>query len=126
MRTKLLACTVLAALAAAAPAAADVAYTPATTIPTSTITPSDVATADFNNDGFADIASANCGDRCTATNTGAIGDVGMFFTSGTGTFAAAPSTPLTPPAGMEGPDVMTPADFNDDGRTDLAVFYNKT
>ena len=116
----------LVSLACADVAGADVAFTAATTIPTSTITPSDLVTADFNNDGNADLASANCGDRCSGTNTGAIGDVGVFFGNGTGGFTAAPNTPLTPPTGMEGPHPLTVADFDDNGRTDLAVFWTLT
>jgi FG-GAP-like repeat/Collagen triple helix repeat (20 copies) len=124
--TRALPCSALLALCCAAPAGAGVAFTPATTLPTSTITPSELVTADFNNDGIADLASADCGDVCSGSNTGATGTVTVQFGNGTGGFAPAPGTPLTPPAGMQGPDIITAADFNDDGRVDLAVFYNLT
>src|SRR3954470_4677555 len=113
-------------LLVAAPASADVAFSTATTLATSTTNPSQLVTADFNNDGLADLASADCGDRCGNVPPGGIGSVSVLLGNGSGGFSAAPGTPLLPPAGMEGPDVLAAGDFDDNGRPDLAVLYNLT
>src|SRR3954454_5582877 len=112
-------------LLVAAPASADVAFSTATTLATSTTNPSELVTADFNNDGLADLASADCGDVCGGS-VGATGQVTVLHGNGAGAFSTAPGTPLLPPAGMQGPDILTAADFDDNGRTDLAAFYNLT
>src|SRR4051794_12988689 len=120
-----LACAAFLFLLVAAPASADVAFSTATTLATSTTNPSELVTADFNNDGLADLASADCGDVCGGS-VGATGQVTVLHGNGTGGFSTAPGTPLTPPSGMQSPDILTAADFDDNGRTDLAVFYNLT
>jgi hypothetical protein len=88
--------------------------------------PQPAVTADFNNDGFPDVASADCGDRCGNVPPGGIGSASVLLGNGTGGFSAAPGTPLLPPTGMEGPDVLATGDFDDNGRADLAVLYNLT
>src|SRR3954469_12962045 len=115
----------LASLACADAAGADVAFTAATTLPTSTTNPSELVTADFNNDGFSDLASADCGDVCGGS-FGSTGQVKVLHGNGAGAFSTAPGTPLLPPAGMQSPDILTAADFDDNGRTDLAALYNLT
>src|SRR4051794_33657489 len=120
-----LACAALLFLLVAAPASADVAFSTATTLATSTTNPSELVTADFNNDGFADLASADCGDVCGGS-VGATGQVTVLHGNGAGAFSTAPGTPLLPPSGMQSPDILTAADFDDNGRTDLAALYNLT
>src|SRR3954471_12004295 len=120
-----LACAAFLFLLVAAPASADVAFSTATTLATSTTNPSELVTADFNNDGLADLASADCGDVCGGS-VGATGQVTVLHGNGAGALSNAPGTPLLPPAGMESPDVLPAADFDDNGRTDLAALYNLT
>jgi uncharacterized protein (TIGR03437 family) len=73
-------------------------------------TPEHVITADFNGDGIADVAVSDYGS--TTTNTG--GNIAMFFGNGDGTFTAGPTTNAASPVAMYA------ADFNGDGKTDLA------
>src|SRR3954470_14614958 len=113
------------ALLCADAAGADVAFTAAATLATSTTNPSELVTADFNNDGFSDLASADCGDVCGGS-VGSTGQVTVLHGNGAGAFSTAPGTPLLPPAGMQSPDILTAADFDDNVRTDLAVLYNLT
>jgi hypothetical protein len=112
-------------LLVAAPASADVAFSTATTLATSTTNPSELVTADFNNDGFADLASADCGDVCGGA-VGSTGQLTVLHGNGAGAFSTAPGTPLLPPSGMQSPDILTTADFDDNGRADLAALYNLT
>ncbi|MDT7774471.1 MAG: trimeric autotransporter adhesin, partial [Pseudonocardiales bacterium] len=126
VRLATLACAAFLFLLAAASAGADVTFTSTgTTLPTSTINPSELVTADFNIDGLPDLASADCGDPCGSA-VGSIGQVTVLQNNGIGGFSTAPGTPLTPPTGMQSPDILTAADFDDNGRTDLAAFYNLT
>src|SRR3954471_2582859 len=97
-----LGCASLAMLSASRPAHADVAFTTATNLPTTTTFPSELVTADFNNDGAADLISADCGDQCTGTPTGSVGAVTFLLGSGSGGFTNAPGNPL-PPAGPTSP-----------------------
>src|SRR4051794_9875001 len=120
-----LALAAVVSLCCADAAGADVAFTAAATLATSTTNPSELVTADFNNDGFSDLASADCGDVCGGS-VGSTGQVTVLHGNGTGAFATAPGTPLLPPTGMQSPDILTAADFDDNGRTDLAAFYNLT
>ncbi len=87
--------------------------TEGTVVPTGT-SPNGVATADLNGDGHDDLAVANSGSATvsillrTAANTG---------------FAAAPGSPIavsTTPVGI------TTADFDRDGRPDIAVAANSS
>ena len=71
--------------------------------------PNAVATADFNNDGIADLAVSN-------SNSGAT-DLTILLGNGDGTFTA---TPTSPTVGLY-PDSIAVADFNNDGINDLAV-----
>src|SRR4051794_37392166 len=121
-----LGCAALVFLLAAAPAAADVTFSPtATNIPTTTIVPSDLATADFNNDGNADLVSADCGDVCTGTPIGSDGAMTFLLGNGLGGFSTAPGDPLPPP-GVTSPQVLSTGDFDDNGRTDVAVGYGNS
>jgi len=69
---------------------------------------SSVAVGDFNNDGKADVA---------VTNFNA-GTVTILLGSGAGGFTPAPGSPI---AGGGAPSMLVTADFNADGRADLAV-----
>src|SRR3954471_9458353 len=80
-----LACAALLFLLAAAPAGADVTFSAPTTLPTSTIKPSELVTADFNNDGLPDLASADCGDVC-GNPIGSIGQITVLQGNGAGGF----------------------------------------
>jgi len=85
----------------------DGTFGPSTTIPVGN-EPSSIVAGDFNNDGKMDLAVANFGD-----NT-----VTLLLGNGDGTFTAALGSPY--PAG-NGPYQITAADFNGDGKLDLAV-----
>ncbi|MED1798509.1 FG-GAP-like repeat-containing protein [Brevibacillus porteri] len=68
--------------------------------------PFDIAAADFNCDGFIDLATPNEGSD----------NVSVLINDGTGEF----STPFQFPTGA-GPFSITVADFNGDGRVDIAT-----
>jgi hypothetical protein len=71
-----------------------------------TLTPTWIAMADFNNDGVADLVTANTGE----------GAVSVLIGNGDGTFSQYPDVPT----GLTPVWVMA-ADFNGDGLPDLAV-----
>src|SRR5829696_3356461 len=103
--------TVLLALAAAAPAHAG--YTFAGQTPTNVgNTPVSLVTADFNDDGLADLATANCGSSCGGSGTGGANSLqnlstGLFF----------PQTVANP----NNPSVAYAGDLNNDGDPDFAT-----
>jgi hypothetical protein len=72
------------------------------------------AIADFNNDGLPDLAvyTGQGGDRIPDT-------ISILLGKGNGTFSAEPQ--LSFPSG-NGAEVITTADFNQDGNSDVAVF----
>ena len=70
--------------------------------------PAAIVAADFNNDGKLDLAIANFGD----------GTVTLLLGNGDGTFTPASGSPY--PVGR-GPYSIAAADFNGDGKLDLAV-----
>jgi len=78
-----------------------------TTVPVGT-QPLAILTADFNNDGKLDLAVANYAD----------GTVTLLLGNGDGTFAPAAGSPY---AVGKGPYQVAAADFNGDGKLDLAV-----
>jgi M6 family metalloprotease-like protein len=77
--------------------------------PTDT-TPEAVTVADLNKDGRLDIA---------VTNT--TGTVSILLGNGDGTFQVLPLIPVSSSGHYQGPKAITSADFNGDGKLDLAV-----
>jgi hypothetical protein len=88
-----------------------------TTAPGSPITvgntPEAIVAADFNNDGKLDLAIANFGD----------GTVTLLLGNGDGTFTPSGGSPYKVGAGASG---LAVADFNGDGKLDLAVVNDGT
>lgn len=80
-----------------------------------------LAVADFDADGAVDVAIANIGGD----------DVSILLGRGDGSFAPSKEYPTGDPVGVTGhvPRGITAADFNDDGRADVAtgnIAYNET
>jgi glycine rich protein/VCBS repeat protein len=87
-------------------------FSAGTTYPTLASGPVSVASADFNNDGKADLATANNGtpDSITVFLN--------YYGIGSSTFSAGTTYPT---AENSGPYYITSADFNNDGNFDLAT-----
>jgi hypothetical protein len=78
--------------------------------------PSAVVTADFNNDGIQDFAVLNFSDSTLSVFLG-----GQPDTKGNPTFTEVTGSPFALPTIVSGPVAMTVADFNSDGKSDLAI-----
>jgi type II secretory pathway component GspD/PulD (secretin) len=78
--------------------------------------PSGIVAADFNGDNNLDFAVTNFDD-----NT-----VSIFLSDGSGGFTQAPGSPLLLGGGAQGPVAIALADFNNDGKQDLAVVNRTT
>jgi Flp pilus assembly secretin CpaC len=78
--------------------------------------PSAIVVADFNGDNNLDFAVANFAD-----NT-----VSVFLGDGNGGFTQAPGSPIALGGNARGPIAMVFADFNNDGKNDLAVVDRTT
>jgi hypothetical protein len=93
----------------------DGTFTPAgSPIPGFNYNPGVVVAADFNGDGYIDIAATNF----TAVSPSPNGTVTVLLGNNDGTFHAAPGSPVA--VGVD-PFAMVAGDFNEDGVTDLAV-----
>jgi len=89
-------------------------FTPTAVSPTTGVTPYAITAADFNGDGFIDLAVATYGTCVNGACSN--GSVSVLLGKGDGTFTATAS----PSTGI-GPDSIVAADFNGDGIPDLAV-----
>jgi Flp pilus assembly secretin CpaC len=98
----------------------DTFRTPATSIPVG-IQPSAIVTADFNQDGHPDFAVANFADNTLSVFLG-----GIDAPSGKPTFTAVAGSPFALPTNVSGPVAMTVADFNADGKPDIAIVNQTT
>lgn len=97
----------------------DTFKTPATVIPVGTL-PSAIVTADFDGDGKQDFAVANFTDSTFSVFLGGVD------ASGNPTFAQVAGSPFALPTNVSGPVAMTVADFNADGKADLAIVNQTT
>ena len=88
--------------------------TPPTSIPVGR-GPSAIVTADFNSDGKQDFAVLNFTDNSFSVFLGGVD------TNGKPTFTPAAGSPFALPASVSGPAALTVADFNADGKPDLAI-----
>jgi Flp pilus assembly secretin CpaC len=88
--------------------------TPPTSIPVGG-GPSAVVTADFNGDGFQDFVVLNF-----SANTFSV-FLGGVDTKGKPTFTPVAGSPFALPTAVSGPIALTVADFNADGKPDLAI-----
>lgn len=78
--------------------------------------PSATVTADFNNDGIQDFAVLNFTDNTFSVFLGGKPDA-----NGNLTFTQVTGSPFALPAAVSGPSALTVADFNGDGKPDLAI-----
>jgi Flp pilus assembly secretin CpaC len=94
--------------------------TPATSIPVGG-QPSAIVTADFDGDGHQDFAVANFKDNTFSVFLG-----GVDALTGNPTFTQVAGSPFPLPTSVSGPVAMTVADFNSDGKPDLAIVNQTT
>ena len=97
----------------------DTFKTPATSIPVGT-QPRAIVTADFDGDGHQDFAVANFADSTLSVFLGGVD------TNGNSTFTPVAGSPFALPANVSGPVAMTVADFNADGKPDIAIVNQTT
>ena len=101
--------------------------TPATTIPVGS-QPSAIVTADFNGDGHPDFAVLNFGNAVAPSpsdNTLSV-FLGGVDATGNPTFTPVAGSPFALPITGSQPIAMTVADFNGDGKPDLAIVNQTT
>jgi len=98
----------------------DTFKTPATSIPVGT-QPSAIVTADFDGDGHQDFAVANFADNTLSVFLG-----GIDVPTGNPTFTPVAGSPFALPTNVSGPVAMTVADFNADGKPDIAIVNQTT
>jgi hypothetical protein len=84
-------------------------------IPNFKYNPGPIISADFNGDGKVDLAVSNF---TPSDPNSTLGNVVVLLGNGDGTFANAPGSPIT--VGVD-PFALAAADYNQDGKTDLAV-----
>jgi Flp pilus assembly secretin CpaC len=93
--------------------------TPPTSIPVGA-QPSAIVTADFDGDGHQDFAVANFKDSTFSVFLGGVDK------NQNPTFTPAPGSPFPLPTSVSGPVAMTVADFDRDGKPDLAIVNQTT
>jgi Flp pilus assembly secretin CpaC len=93
--------------------------TPATSIPVG-VQPSAIVTADFDGDGHQDFAVANFKDNTFSVFLGGVDK------NENPTFTQVAGSPFPLPTSVSGPVAMTVADFNSDGKPDLAIVNQTT
>src|SRR5882672_3460997 len=92
---------------------------PATSVPVG-LQPSAIVTADFDGDGHQDFAVANFADNTFSVFLGGVD------TNGNSIFTQVTGSPFALPTSVSGPVAMTVADFNADGKPDLAIVNQAT
>jgi hypothetical protein len=84
------------------------------------LTPGSIVAGDFNNDGKADLAVLNLNQPDSCYHSGGVGTIQILLGNGSGGFATASSTCFPDELGVAGLPVLMAADFNGDGKLDVA------
>ncbi|HVN17294.1 MAG TPA: FG-GAP-like repeat-containing protein [Dongiaceae bacterium] len=83
-----------------------------------------VVAGDFNNDGIPDLAVVNTSQTASCYTQGGQGTISILLGNGDGTFTSAAAVCLPDVQGTVGLAGLAVADFNHDGKADLAATYS--